>query len=133
MGESLVKKNKERKTTTDTFKNNFEPKKGTQPKVDFSKDKKISGWDSSIKNLESQIKNIKNISLEDQANIGKIRTALTEISSAINTIQNNDNLWGSAGEDKSRSDSYYSKIEKDISWMLNYLANWDIIQVLKNK
>ena len=27
MGESLVKKNKERKTTTDTFKNNFEPKK----------------------------------------------------------------------------------------------------------
>ena len=54
MGESLVKKNKERKTTTDTFKNNFEPKKGTQPKVDFSKDKKISGWDSSIKNLEMQ-------------------------------------------------------------------------------
>ena len=98
-----------------------------------SKDTFDKEIDSSIKNLESQIKNIKNISLEDQANIGKIRTALTEISSAINTIQNNDNLWGSAGEDKSRSDSYYSKIEKDISWMLNYLANWDIIQVLKNK
>ena len=54
MGKSLVQKNKERKTTTDTFKNNFEPKKGTQPKVDFSKDEKISGWNQSVKNLEMQ-------------------------------------------------------------------------------
>ena len=55
MGKSLVQKNKERKTTTDTFKNNFEPKKGTQPKVDFSNDKKISGWSQSVENLELQL------------------------------------------------------------------------------
>ena len=71
--------------------------------------------------IDDSIKNIENIAWEDAVNIGKIRTALKEISSAIDTIQNNDNLWGSAGENKSKSDKYYSQVKKDISWMLNYL------------
>tara|TARA_R110002012_G_scaffold202484_3_gene371559 strand:- start:665 stop:2809 length:2145 start_codon:yes stop_codon:yes gene_type:complete len=87
-----------------------------------SKDTFDKEIDNSMKNLENQIKNIKNIAFEDATNIGKITTALEKISSAIDTIQNNDNLWGSAGEDKSRSDSYYSKVKKDISSILNYLV-----------
>ena len=101
---------------TDKLKKDLDSEFKASSKDTF--DKEI---DSSLKNLESQIKNIENIAFEDSANIGKIRTALREISSAIDTIQNNDNLWGSAGENKSKSDKYYSQVKKDISWMLNYL------------
>ena len=55
MGASLMKKNKERKTTTNAFKNSPLPSKPSAgQKNTFDKDKKISGWDSSIKDLQMQ-------------------------------------------------------------------------------
>jgi hypothetical protein len=55
MGKSLVQKNKERKTTTDTFKNSLPEKKPSGDYVyDFGKDEKISGWNQTIKDLQEQ-------------------------------------------------------------------------------